>query len=144
MIDGASALPEMEKAIRMRNSRSISPAGTRALDFELTRGPGALPLRDLLAEVAERVPVRLLLWAGRHSPALRPTRLSGPTADRIGVWPDSVQVSGGGLFMRLPTGLAVWLSSGLQSVGHRDEAWLEGDCPARSSTAHLAVLIGTR
>jgi hypothetical protein len=49
---------------------------------------------------------------------------------RAGVWPDSVQVSGGGLFKRLPTQLWVWLSSGLQSVGHRDEAWLERGLPS--------------
>ncbi len=38
---------------------------------------------------------------------------------RIGVWPDSVQVSGGMLSMRLPTRCWVWLSFGLQPVGHR-------------------------
>jgi len=30
---------------------------------------------------------------------------------------------------RLPTPCRVWLSTGLQSAGHRDEAWLERDCP---------------
>ena len=48
---------------------------------------------------------------------------------RIGVWPDSVQVSGGTLFMRLPTRLRVWLSIGLRTVGHRDEAWLQRGLP---------------
>ncbi len=51
-------------------------------------------------------------------------------ADRIDVWPDSVQVSGGGLSSRLPIHSWVWLSSGLQSVGHRDEAWLERGLPS--------------
>ena len=32
--------------------------------------------------------------------------------------------------MRLPTRVLVWLSSGLQSVGHRDEAWLERGLPS--------------
>ena len=50
--------------------RCTSPAGTRRPDFALTRGPGALPLRDLLAEVARRVPVRVLLWAGPPLPAV--------------------------------------------------------------------------
>jgi hypothetical protein len=32
--------------------------------------------------------------------------------------------------MRLPTrGLRVWLTSGLQPVGHRDEAWLKRGLP---------------
>jgi len=74
LIDGASALPEMEKAIRGAQ-QAVHIAGWHASpDFELTRGPGALPLRDLLAEVAERVPVRLLLWAGPPLPAFQPTR----------------------------------------------------------------------
>ena len=48
---------------------------------------------------------------------------------RAGVWPDSVQVSGGKLSMRLPTGSQVWLTSGLRPVGHRDEAWLKKGLP---------------
>jgi len=60
---------------------------------------------------------------------------------RTGVWPDSVQVSGGGLFRRLPTecrcgSLPVCSPSG--TVTRRGS---KGDCPARSSTAHLAVLL---
>jgi phosphatidylserine/phosphatidylglycerophosphate/cardiolipin synthase-like enzyme len=74
LIDGASALPEFEKAIRGAQ-HSVHIAGWHSSpDFELTRGPGAVPLRDLLAEVAERVPVRLLLWAGPPLPAFEPTR----------------------------------------------------------------------
>ena len=49
---------------------------------------------------------------------------------RAGVWPDSVQVSGGRLSMRLPTRLRVWLTIGLQSAGRRDEAWLEKGLPS--------------
>ena len=58
-------------------------------------------------------------------------RLSGrlETSRRIGVWPDSVQVSGGKLSSGLPTRLRVWLTSGLQPVGHRDEAWLQRGLP---------------
>ena len=52
------------------------------------------------------------------------------TFHRIGVWPDSVQVPGGMLFKRLPTCSWVWLSSGLQSAGRRDEAWLERGLPS--------------
>jgi hypothetical protein len=50
-------------------------------------------------------------------------------SDRAGVWPDSVQVSGGKLSMRLPTCLLVWLTFGLRPVGHRDEAWLKKGLP---------------
>ena len=49
---------------------------------------------------------------------------------RIGVWPDTVQGSGGTLVMRLPTGYWVWLSSGLRPVGPRDEEWLKRGLPS--------------
>ena len=48
---------------------------------------------------------------------------------RTGVWPDSVQVSGGKLSLRLPTRSWVWLTFGLHPVGHRDEAWLKKGLP---------------
>jgi hypothetical protein len=48
---------------------------------------------------------------------------------RTDVWPDSVQVSGGKLIMRLPTRPWVWLAIGLRPVGHRDEAWLKKGLP---------------
>ncbi len=73
-IDGAAALPAMEKAIRAAE-HSVHIAGWHATpDFKLSRDPTAVSLRDLLAEVAERVPVRLLLWAGPPVPAYQPTR----------------------------------------------------------------------
>jgi len=51
------------------------------------------------------------------------------TVRRIGVWPDSVQVSGGMLSSGLPTRDRVWLTFGLQPAGHRDEAWLKRGLP---------------
>lgn len=44
------------------------------------------------------------------------------TLHSIGVWPDSIQVFGGNALSRLPTRLRAWLSTGLRTVGHRDEA----------------------
>lgn len=74
LVDGTQALAEMEAAIRAAR-HTVHIAGWHASpDFRLTRGPDALPLRELLAEVAERVPVRLLLWAGPPLPAFQPTR----------------------------------------------------------------------
>ena len=74
LIDGGVALPEMEKAIRAAK-RSVHIANWHASpDFKLSREPGATTLRDLLAEVSARVPVRLLLWAGPPLPAFQPTR----------------------------------------------------------------------
>jgi phosphatidylserine/phosphatidylglycerophosphate/cardiolipin synthase-like enzyme len=43
-------------------------------DFALTRGGEPAILRDLLAELAERVEVRVLVWAGPPLPLFRPSR----------------------------------------------------------------------
>lgn len=74
LIDGASAFPAMEEAIRGAQHSVYIANWHASPDFRLSRGPDAAPLRDLLAEVAERVPVRLLLWAGPPLPAFQPTR----------------------------------------------------------------------
>ena len=43
-------------------------------EFALTRFPRPTVLRNLLAEVAERVDVRVLAWAGAALPLFRPSR----------------------------------------------------------------------
>jgi phosphatidylserine/phosphatidylglycerophosphate/cardiolipin synthase-like enzyme len=55
---------------------SVSP------DFALTRSNPPLVLRDALAELAERMPVRVLLWAGAPLPVFRPWRLDVRAARR--------------------------------------------------------------
>ncbi|MEP6463748.1 MAG: phospholipase D family protein [Frankiaceae bacterium] len=73
LVDGASAFGALEKAIR-EATRHVHIAGWHASpDFRLTR-PNGSPLRDLLAETAERIPVRLLLWAGPPLPLFPPSR----------------------------------------------------------------------
>ena len=74
LIDGAAALPAMEAAVRGAREYVHIAGWHSSPDFQLTRGPGSTALRDLLAEIAERVPVRLLLWAGPPLPAFEPTR----------------------------------------------------------------------
>jgi phosphatidylserine/phosphatidylglycerophosphate/cardiolipin synthase-like enzyme len=74
LIDGEHALPEIAAALRSAQ-REVLLAGWHASpDFELTRDGSAPPLRDLLAEIAERVPVRALLWAGAPLPVFTPSR----------------------------------------------------------------------
>jgi len=58
---------------------------------------------------------------------------------RIGVWPDSVQVSGGGLSTRLPTKCRCGSLPVCNPSGTVTRRGSKGDCPARSSIAHLAV-----
>jgi phosphatidylserine/phosphatidylglycerophosphate/cardiolipin synthase-like enzyme len=74
LLDGADALAAMSEAIRGARSHVHIAGWYASPDFRLTREPGAPTLRDLLATVAERVPVRLLLWAGPPLPVFKPTR----------------------------------------------------------------------
>ncbi|MGB3443394.1 MAG: phospholipase D-like domain-containing protein [Actinophytocola sp.] len=75
LVDGEEALPAIEKAIRNARSHVHIANWHASPDFRLTREPGALTLRDLLATTAQRgVDVRLLLWAGPPLPAFQPTR----------------------------------------------------------------------
>jgi phosphatidylserine/phosphatidylglycerophosphate/cardiolipin synthase-like enzyme len=74
LIDGGEAFPAIEEAI-LGARRSVHIACWHASpDFRLTRGPQARPLRDVLAEAASSVPVRLLLWGGPALPVYEPTR----------------------------------------------------------------------
>jgi phosphatidylserine/phosphatidylglycerophosphate/cardiolipin synthase-like enzyme len=74
LIDGEEALPAMVDAIKGARSHVYIAGWHSSPDFKPTREPGAQSLRDLLAEVSQRVPVRVLLWAGPPVPAFQPTR----------------------------------------------------------------------
>jgi phosphatidylserine/phosphatidylglycerophosphate/cardiolipin synthase-like enzyme len=74
LVDGEDALPVVQAAIQGAR-KSVHIANWHASpDFRLTRDPGSPTLRELLASTAERVPVRLLLWAGPPLPVFQPTR----------------------------------------------------------------------
>jgi len=74
LVDGEHALPAIAEALRGAQ-REVLLAGWHASpDFKLTREPGAPSLRALLAELAERVPVRMILWAGAPLPVFTPSR----------------------------------------------------------------------
>ena len=74
LIDGERALAEI--ADQVRNARShVHIAGWHiTAGFALTRDGSAPSLRDLLAELAERIDVRVLLWAGPPVPVFQPHR----------------------------------------------------------------------
>jgi len=73
LIDGANALPAMAEAIR--NARRHVHVCSWHFEPDFDPGPRqARPLRDLLAETAERVPVRVLVWAGAPVPVFQPRR----------------------------------------------------------------------
>ncbi|HEV7649483.1 MAG TPA: phospholipase D family protein [Actinophytocola sp.] len=74
LVDGEDALPEIQAAIQGAR-HSVHIANWYASpDFRLVREPGAPTLRELLAATADRVPVRMLVWAGPPLPAFQPTR----------------------------------------------------------------------
>ncbi len=74
LIDGEQALPRIAEALEGARSH-VHIAGWHVTpQFGLTRGPQAARLRDLLAELAERVEVRVLLWGGSPLPLFTPDR----------------------------------------------------------------------
>ncbi len=74
LVDGAEALPGIYEALTAARSHVHIAGWHVTADFGLTRGDSAKRLRDLLAELAERVEVRVLLWAGSPLPLFTPDR----------------------------------------------------------------------
>ena len=75
LIDGAEALPSMVDALRTAQSHVHITGWYFTPSFALERGDGdPLVLRNLLAELAERLDVRVLTWAGAPLPLFRPSR----------------------------------------------------------------------
>jgi len=74
LIDGGQALPRIAEALSGARSH-VHIAGWHVTpDFGLTRDDQASRLRDLLGDLAERVEVRVLLWAGAPLPVFTPAR----------------------------------------------------------------------
>jgi phosphatidylserine/phosphatidylglycerophosphate/cardiolipin synthase-like enzyme len=74
LVDGASALPEMARAMQSARE-SIHITGWHLEPaFAVDRGERHTILGVMLAELAERLDVRILVWAGAPVPAFHPTR----------------------------------------------------------------------
>jgi phosphatidylserine/phosphatidylglycerophosphate/cardiolipin synthase-like enzyme len=74
LVDGSEALPRLAQELARARSH-VHLAGWHVTpDFALVRSPGRVELRALLAELAERIPVRVLLWAGSPLPLFHPDR----------------------------------------------------------------------
>ena len=74
LIDGAQALPSIAQALLDARSHVHIAAWHLAPDFGLTRDAHARRLRELLGDLAERIDVRVLLWAGAPLPVFTPDR----------------------------------------------------------------------
>ncbi|MBV8950281.1 MAG: phospholipase [Actinobacteria bacterium] len=74
LIDGEAVLPAIANAIRTARSHVHLAGWAITPQFALSRGEEAVIVRDLLADVARGVEVRVLLWAGAPVPVIRPDR----------------------------------------------------------------------
>lgn len=74
LIDGSQALPAIADELRQARSHIHLTGWHFSPDFALQREGEPAVLRNLLAELAERVDVRVLVWAGAPLPLFRPTR----------------------------------------------------------------------
>jgi phosphatidylserine/phosphatidylglycerophosphate/cardiolipin synthase-like enzyme len=74
LIDGAEALPAIAEALLAARSHVHITGWHLASHFELVRGERPVVLGALLAELALRIDVRVLVWAGAPLPAFHPTR----------------------------------------------------------------------
>ncbi len=75
LVDGETALPRMAEALSQARSHVALAGWEITPDFALTRSGPRHVLQDVLADLAERMPVRVLLWAGAPLPIFRPWRL---------------------------------------------------------------------
>ena len=74
LIDGEQALPVIAEELLEARSHVHLTGWHFSPDFALTREGEQVLLRNLLAELAERVDVRVLIWAGAPIPLFRPSR----------------------------------------------------------------------
>jgi phosphatidylserine/phosphatidylglycerophosphate/cardiolipin synthase-like enzyme len=74
LIDGEEALPAIARELERARSHVHLTGWYFSPDFALTREGDPLVLRTLLAELAERVDVRVLSWAGAPLPLFHPAR----------------------------------------------------------------------
>ncbi|HEV7753609.1 MAG TPA: phospholipase D family protein [Baekduia sp.] len=74
LVDGATALPAIAEALRGARSHVHITGWHLAAHFELVRGERPVVLGALLAELAERIDVRVMVWAGAPVPLFHPTR----------------------------------------------------------------------
>jgi phosphatidylserine/phosphatidylglycerophosphate/cardiolipin synthase-like enzyme len=74
LIDGAEAFPTIARAIEGARESVYVTGWHLAPHFEVLRGDPGISIGALLAEVAERADVKVLVWAGSPVPVFHPTR----------------------------------------------------------------------
>jgi phosphatidylserine/phosphatidylglycerophosphate/cardiolipin synthase-like enzyme len=74
LIDGSTALPAMAEALAKAESHVHLMGWYLSPHLQLTRGDHPVVVRNVLAELAERIDVRVLLWGGAPIRLFRPSR----------------------------------------------------------------------
>jgi len=74
LIDGASFLPMVADELARAESHVHLTGCFFSPELELTRGDDPAIVRNLLAELAERIDVRVLIWSGAPVPIFSPSR----------------------------------------------------------------------
>jgi phosphatidylserine/phosphatidylglycerophosphate/cardiolipin synthase-like enzyme len=74
LVDGATALPAIAAALGGARSSVHVTGWHLAAHFELVRGERPVVLGQLLADLAERLDVRVIVWAGAPVPVFHPSR----------------------------------------------------------------------
>jgi phosphatidylserine/phosphatidylglycerophosphate/cardiolipin synthase-like enzyme len=74
LIDGANFLPRLTEELERAESHAHIAGWYVSAELALVRGEQRVVLLDLLGELARRVDVRVLLWAGAPLPLFRPSR----------------------------------------------------------------------
>jgi phosphatidylserine/phosphatidylglycerophosphate/cardiolipin synthase-like enzyme len=74
LIDGADVLQAMAVGIAEARSHVHVTGWHITPTFAMTRGEQPIVLKELLAKVAARIPVRVLIWAGVPVPVMKPWR----------------------------------------------------------------------
>ena len=82
LVDGAAMLPAVAEALESAQSHVHLAGWFFSPEFDLTRGEDPLILRNLLADLAERVDVRVLGWSGAPLPLFHPSRGDVRSDDR--------------------------------------------------------------
>ena len=74
LIDGAAFLPRVAEELAGARSHVHVTGWYFSPELALTRGDEPVSVRNLLAELAERIDVRVLVWSGAPIPVFRPSR----------------------------------------------------------------------
>jgi len=74
LIDGAAALPALAEELANAESHVHLTGWYLSPHLQLTRGDDPVIVRNVLAELAERIDVRVLLWGGAPGSLFRPSR----------------------------------------------------------------------